>query len=618
MKKNIQIIFCYICCFISAFHVDAQKLVVQTSKGKVYTGEVFQIAYSANGNVSGFRKPAMPDFEMYSGPNQSTSISMINGTVSQSITFSMMIACRKEGKFTIGPAVATIDGKNVESGQLTIEVIRGTPPKNQNQQQNDPFSNFFGSDPFSQEPPQNQKQEEKQIKQGDIFVRTYSNKKKCYLGEQITVTQKVYSRLTLRAFQNFKPPAYLGFWTKDEERKGSIMLTVENLDGVNYNVAEFSKTYLFPQKSGSLVIDPIQIDCIVRQQAKGGGSIFEQFFGGGAQDAVIKIKSKPIQIEVAVLPEKGKPDNFSGAVGKFTFSAKIDHTEVKANEPIELKLTISGSGNISLAQEPKLSFPDGFESYEPKVSENITSGGGINGTKIYTYLVIPRRAGDFVLDKLGFSYFELEKGQYVNIPSPAFHIKVLPGDSTAAGAAQVYTPKNEVGDQENDIRFIKMGDLGTEEESEEFFGSVLHIMLLFLPILGFVIVLLVKRKYKYELENAPLLREKRAGRFAKKQLNRAEKFIALNKQDEFYNEILVALHRYLSNKLHIPISDLSKENMQMRLEHKQVASDITANLMSTLSNCEFARYAPGSVEQDLQKVYKATTTLITQLEENLK
>ena len=587
--------------FLLSFNSFSQKLTAQVSKNKVTAGEVFQVTFSANGSIGNFRAPSFADFDVYSGPNQSTSMQFINGNVSQNMSFSYMIAARKEGKFTIGAASATINGAKIETAAIAIEVGKGSPQQQQNQGQ-----------------PQNQNQNVgENVSSEDLFVRSYLSKKQCYLGEQITITQKVYCRANLRGFQNFNPPEYNGFWSKDEERKGQIQLTQENLDGVNYNVAEFSKTYLFPQRAGKLTIDPIEIDCIVRQQVKRQQSIFDQFFGGGGQDVAVKIKGKPVTVDVLPLPEKGKPENFTGAVGNFTFSAKLNHDKVKANESINLKLTISGRGNINLASTPKFNFPEGFETYDPKVSENISTTGGVSGTKTYEYLVIPRKEGEFVLKDINFSYFDVEKKQYVTLGSSEIKVRVDAPDPNSVGSAQVYNPKHEIQTEENDIRYIKTDDLKLHPLDEEFFSSWKHYVLLGLITALFISFIVMRNNYLKTQRDVVGVKQKRALKIAHKQLALAEKFKNENKQDAFYTEVLTALNSYVSGKLNIPVADLSKDNITENLIKKHVSNETIDKLIGTLNDCEYARYAPAAAEKDLNLVYNNTIGLITAIESEL-
>ncbi len=611
--KIAMILFIAVALWLLPVKLFSQKLNAQVSKNKVAVGEDFQLTFTAGGNVAGLKLPNLPDFDLHQGPFQSSSFQSINGNVSQSTSYTYVIAARKEGKFSIGAATATINGTKVESNTISIEVVKGTAPKQQQQQQNDPFASLYG----------NAQQEEpaKQTASGeDLFMRTYVNKKQCYLGEQITVTQKIYARSNIihRGPQNEKLPSYAGFWSKLQERKGPLPVDVENLDGINYNVVEYSITYLFPQRAGKITLDPIEVDWVVRVKSKKPLTIFEQFMGGGYQDYAAKLKSKPVVIDVLPLPEKNKPAGFTGAVGKFNFSAHLNHDKVKANEAINLKLTISGTGNITLAEGPKLTFPDGFETYEPKTNETIATNGSVSGTKTYEYLIVPRREGNYVIKDIAFSYFDLEKKQYVTIPSPELKITVEKGDANSSTGASVYSSKNEIGEMENDIRYIKEGDLKLKPLNDEFFGSFKHYAFLVLPLLLFFGFIIGRNQYLKTQSNLVAVKERKAAKLARKQLVLAEKFKAQNKRDEFYGEILTALNKYASNKMNIPVADLSKENISAHLAEKKVNTETISKLMNTLNDCEYVRYAPASVEQDLNIAYNNTIELITKIEDEIK
>ncbi|MFL5753005.1 MAG: BatD family protein [Bacteroidia bacterium] len=612
LKHTALVVLVFLLSLMNSF--GQVKFTAQLSKNKVTIGEVFQIAFTLNTNGTNFKAPSFSDFDVYSGPNQSTNMQYVNGQMSQSITLSYFIAARKEGKFTIGPASALVNGQKMETNSVTVEVGKGNSPGNQNNsaQRNNPNSN----NPQQEEEPQYSSAKS----DDDLFVRTFVSKKSCYLGEQIIVTQKVYSRLNLRGFQNYKLPAYNGFWSQEEDRKKQINLETENLDGISYYVAEFNKTYLFPQRAGSITIDPVEIDCIVRKRSnKKPQNIFEQFFGGGGyEDALVKIKSKPVSIEVKQLPEAGKPEGFGGAVGNFNFKAELNREKVKANESVNLKITISGRGNIKLVDAPKVNFPESFETYDPKTSENYSANGGVSGSKTYDYLIIPRQKGEFVLNNLNFSYFDPEKKQYVSIPTPDFKITVTEPDAGTTGGAQVYIPKNTIDQKENDIRYIKTGDLHLKPVNEEFFSSWKHYTLMALPLFLFFGFVIGRNAWIKQNSNIAAVKERRAAKFAKKQLTLANKFKTENKKDEFYNELFIALNTYVSHKLSIPVSDLTKENIQKSLLAKQVKPETVSMLIGTINDCEFARYAPGAASPDLNSIYTNTVKLITNIEDEIK
>ncbi len=588
------------------------SFIAQVSKNKVAIGEVFQVAFTLNGSGSNLVYPAFNDFDIYSGPNQSQSMSMVNGTISQSTTLSLFIAAKKEGRFTIGAASVMSGNQKLETKPIVIEVTKGAPQQQQQGNQN----------AQAQQPQQAQGKEKNQyaseISNDDLFVRTFLSKTKCYLGEQLTLTQKVYSRVDLRGFQNVKFPPYNGFWSQQEVNNQQINLKQENVNGVIYYVAEYSKVYLFPQRAGTISIEAIELDCIVRRQTKRQPrNIFEQFFGaGGYEDVAIKVKSKPVKVDVEDLPTENKPQNFSGAVGDFGYKAEIDKNKVKANEAINLKITISGKGNIKLIEPLKLNLPESFEVYDPKESENIKTNGGVSGNISYSYLIIPRDKGEFTLNDLGFNYFDADKKQYVSIPSPDIHLTVLEGDP---GSAQIIAPKKHgVDESENDIRYIKTGDLGLKKHDEEFFSSTMHYLLLIFPTLLFFVGLFLVRQHIKANSNIIAVKERKAAKLAKKQLVIAEKYMSANNKEAFFTEVLNALNKYIGDKFALSIVDLSKEKISEMLLSRNVSDATTKNIIDTLNTCEYAKYAPSAVTGDLKKVYNDTIELISQIENQIK
>lgn len=589
----------------SVIKIEAQNFVAQVAKNKVAVGEVFQVAFTLNGSGGNITYPNLKDFDIYSGPNQSQSISMVNGNFSQSTTISLFIAAKKEGKYTIGPATAIVGGQKLETNPIQIEVYAGGNPSSGNQSAQ-----------------QNQKQEKNQyaseISNDDLFVRTYLSKNKCYIGEQITLTQKVYSRVDLRGFQNVKFPPYNGFWSKQEDNQRQINLQQENVNGVNYYVAEYNTVYLFPQRAGSLTIEPVELDCIVRRASKRQPrNVFEQFFGsGGYEDVVVKVKSKPVKVEIKELPADNKPNGFTNAVGNYTYKVQISKDIVKANDAISLKIALSGKGNISLLEPLKLNLPESFEVYDPKVKESISTNGGISGSKSFDYLIIPREKGEFVISDLSFSYFDAEKKQYITLPSPDIKLTVLEGDGTAA---EIITPnKKMIKEQENDIRYIKTGDLELSKSKSHFFASITHYVVLAISFIAFVFATILYKKYLKTNSNVSLVKERKAAKMAKKQLAAAEKFLQQNQKEQFYNEIIDALHHYLGNKFGLSTVDMSKDRIIEILLSKQVDSQTSNLVIDTINTCEFAKYAPSAVSDDLQKVYQNTLELISQIEEQIK
>jgi hypothetical protein len=587
--------------------LQAQKLTVQVSSNKVQVGAAFQVVFTVNAQPSTYTPPDFKDFDIFSGPNTSQSMQYVNGALSQSFSISFLIAAKKEGKIQIGSMVMVVNGQNITSNPITIEATKGAVSGGQQQSQSTQGSN-------DTETSQNTGGE-------DVFIKTIISKSKCYIGEQIMVTQKIYSRFDLRGFQNVKFPAFNGFWSQQPEGVPNVQLQIENLNGVNYYVGEFNKTYVFPQRTGELTIDPAEVECVVRKQSnKKPRNIFEQFFGGGGfEDVVVKAYSKKTKINVMDVPEEGKPANFSGGVGNLNYKVESTKNSVKANDAFNLKITISGKGNLKLLEAPKLTLPESFESYEPKITENISNAGGVSGSKTYNYLIIPREPGEFMLNSLDFSYFDLDKKKYVTIPSPEIKVTVTPGDGKSNAAAQVYDHlKYEVKESENDIRYIKKGDFKLQKNDAEFFNSNTHLLLLALSLILFTGGLAYRSYYIRQKSDVVALKGRKAAGFARKQLISAEKQMKQNNKEAFYTEVINALNSYLGNKFNIPVADLSREKITKELQLRQIRPDTQIKLFDTIDQCEYAKYAPGAVSGDLQAVYNSTVQLISAIESELK
>jgi hypothetical protein len=588
----------------------SQKLTVQVSSNKVQVGSPFQVVFTVNAQPSTYTPPNFQDFDIFSGPNTSQSMQYVNGSMSQSFSISFLIAAKKEGKLKIGPMTMVVGGQNVASNPVNIEATKGAVPAGQTNSQQ------------QQQGEQNPGEQQTTSAEGnDVFVKTSVSKTKCYIGEQIMVTHKIYSRFDLRGFQNVKFPAYNGFWSQQPEGVPNVQLQIENLDGVNYYVGEFNRTYIFPQRTGEITIDPTEVECVVRKQSnKKPRNIFEQFFGGGGfEDVVVKAYSKKTKINVIDVPEAGKPINFSGGVGSLNYKVEASKNNLKANDAFNLKVTISGRGNLKLLEAPKLTLPESFESYEPKITENISNTGGVNGSKTYNYLIIPREPGEFTLNSLDFSYFDLDKKKYVTIPSPEIKVTVTPGDGKSNASAQVFDHlKQEVKESENDIRYIKKGDFELQKHDEEFFDSSTHIFLLSLPLILFAGALSYRAYYIKQNSDVVALKGRKAAGFAKKQLVSAEKQMRQNNKEAFYTEVTNALNNYLGNKFNIPVADLSKDNITKELQLRKISADTLTKLVDTINQCEYAKYAPGAVSGDLQAVYNNTVELILKIESELK
>ncbi|MCC6838471.1 MAG: protein BatD [Bacteroidia bacterium] len=601
--KKIKILFVLLLSAITS--VMAQKFVAQASKTTVAVGEAFQISYTLNTSGSNFKVPALKDFDVYSGPNQSTSMSFVNGAMSQSVTLSYVIAAKKEGKITIGPATVNVDGKTIQSNSLTFDVVKGNNnyPNASNQGNS---NNTASSENVSD----------------NLFIRATVNKTKAVVGEQISVVYKVYTRYQLRGFQDIKFPDFNGFYSMDVPMNNQqVQVTNENLDGVNYQVAELKHSFLFPQRTGKIEIPPMEAELVVRKKSnRQPRDIFEQFFGGGYEDAVYSVKSKVVQIDVQALPEANKPKGFNGAVGDFSYKVQLSKEKVKANEAVNLKITLTGKGNIKLVDAPELSFPEDFEVYDPKENENIAvNGAGVSGSKTFDYVLIPRYEGDYKIDQIQFTYFNADKKEYVTIPSPELLIHVEKGDASAAKAS-VFNPsdKNEVKILGEDIKYIKIKNSEFKPLETYFFGSVLFYLCLIIPLFLFAGALWYYKKQLELNKDIVAVKSKKATKLAKKKLAIAEKYLKLNHKEQFYAETLQAIQGYVCDKLNIDHASLNKDRIQEELAKRSVSMASIVQLLELINSCEFARYAPAAVSADLQQVYQSTVELITKIEDEIR
>lgn len=596
---------------------DDVSFTAKASKNKIVTGETVQITYTINSNATNFKAPSFNGFKVISGPNQSSSFQWINGKTSQSFSISFILLAEKEGTYTIKGASIEAGGKTYSSNEITIEVVKGTPPQQSQQSQqvqprHTPFFDPF--DPFSVQPQQNTTQT--QDLKDDIYLKVNVDKKSAYVGEQITATYKIYTRVDIVSNSVKKLPALNGFWSQDIDNKGQAQLIKEIVDGVPYYVAELKKTILFPQRAGTLEIDPLEMDIVLRIRSNNRPrSIFDQFFGS-YQDVPYTVKSKPVKIEVKPLPDKNKPESFTGAVGKYQFESKINKTKLKANEAVTLSYILSGKGNIKLVDAPKPVFPIEIESYEPKIKDNITvNANGVSGNRIFEYLLIPRHPGIYTIEGVNFSYFDPSTGKYENIRTADHIIEVEKGDNEDV-VVSTGIAKQDIQVLGSDINFIKT-ETKLQEKRSHFIGSILFYVLWLLPLIIFIAAWLTRNIYMESLKDRAKLNFKKANKIAAKHLAIAQKQLEANAANMFYEEVFKALYDYISYKLNIEKSHLNKESIKERLIEKQVSSESIQKLIETIDQCEFARFAP-SAAMPMQELYKQAESCINKLEEEIK
>lgn len=615
MKKKLLYIIAIV--FIAMNSLEAQSDVTFRTicKKQVSVGEQFQVSYELNGDGKDFRSPNFTNFEVIGGPFSSTSssVQIINGSVTKTNTqtYSFHLRAIKEGKFTMPQASISVDKKRITSEPIEINVIAS----------NNGNRSYSGNNSVN-----NTSQTSENTR--EVFLEALPSKRKVYMGEQILLTYRIYYTIPISQLSVSKSPSYSGFWTKDiTNNNGTLQQSSVMRDGKQYNVATIQEIVLFPQKSGTLTIDPLDITCLaqIRQQKNRTQSYdpFEDFFGdvfGTSYTNVRKdIKSQPISIEVTPLPTANQPQSFKGAVGQFTFTSKTDKNELKVNEAFTLTLTVSGKGNIELLELPKPVFPPDFEVYDPKISTSVKDNAlGISGSKKAEYIVIPRVAGNFTLDEIEFSYFNTSLAKYETLNSEAQDIIVNKGEG-GSGNNVVYTPgQADIKYLGKDILHINTNNSRLRITGTTFYMSTAYIVIICLMIVVFIIALIMfKRSVKLNKDQV-LARNKQATKVAKRRLNSAYNFLKLNNQNSFYEEFSQALWGYISDKLNIVRSQLSMDTVREIMHSKNVSEDIVNEFIDLLNNCEYARFAPGDSNKKMDDLYQKGIELITKAEKHLK
>lgn len=584
--------------------VAAQSFTASITKNPVEVGEQFQLTFSLNTSGSNFNTPGFPDFSVLSGPNQSTSMQFVNGSMSQSTSFSYYLAANKPGKFIIQGVSIEAKGKRITAAPITIEVVKGNANAGSNNQA------------------QNNNQQGADLSKS-VFLKATTNKTNVFQGEAVLLTYKLYTKIALVNYSISKMPAMDGFWSQDLPMPKELQFRQESINGVNYNVAEIKKMMLFPQRSGTLKIDPMEGECIARIQVQRGRSndpwsqfFNDPFFGMGQQDVQQELKSEPVSIIVKE-PSGTAPEAYTGAVGNFTFEAFLDKPETKTNEAVTLKVKVSGKGNLKLIDPPKTNLPPDIEAYDPKTADNFeVTAAGVSGSRTFEYLLLPRNVGEYKIPPIQFAYFDLSKRDWVTLSSKEFVLKVTQG----AGAEASTTPTSKQTDLQllgKDIRFIKTRSQDWQKEGTHFFTSILFFSLLLAPVFLLLAFLFYYSKNKELQGNLVLMRSRKATQMAKKRLKAAK--ICLEKKDKehFYDEIFKALWGYTSDRLGIPVSALSKETAAAAWALKGIGDEHIQQLMATIDRCEFARFAPGG-SGEMQQQYDETMSLISNLETALK
>lgn len=577
----------------------------------VVSGDQFRLTFTVNTQkVKDFLAPSIKGFDVLMGPtrSQQSSTQIINGKVSSSssITYTYILMAGKEGTYTIPAASIEVDGEKVFSNALTIKVLPPdqTAGNSQANQGGGGSSSSRGQIAGSR------------ITDKDLFITATASKTTVYEQEAILLTYKVYTSVNLRQLMEDMPDMK-GFQMQEIQLPQQKQYSMEHYNGRNYNTIIWRQYVLFPQQTGKLEIPAVTFDGVVAQQTISDDPFDAFFNGGGYIEVKKKIVAPKVVINVKPLPVK--PANFSGGVGEFTMTSSINAKEVKTNDAVTIKLTIKGAGNMKLITSPEVKFPEDFEVYDPKVTNNFdVSRAGLSGTQTIEYLAVPRHAGNFTIPPVEFVYFDLKSQSYKTLKTEAYDLKVEKGKGNADQVIADFTNKENVKVLGQDVRFIKLGDTTLTPKGEVFFGTMGYWLGYLIPFIVFVALVVFFRKQAAENANVAKVKTKKANKVATKRMKLAGKLLAENKKNEFYDEVLKALWGYISDKLSIPVSQLSKDNIEAELTKHGVAEDVTKTFINALNECEFARYAPGDENEAMDKVYATSVDAIGKMENSIK
>ena len=594
------------------YHVSFSRVVAQSISGsapsQVAVGEQFRLTYTINSDdVEGFRAGNIPnELEVLMGPSTSrqSSFQMINGRTSSSssITYTYILSATDNGTFTIPPARATVNGKQISSNSIRIKVsgqAQGHAGSQRQQRQSSSGIRSAGTP----------------ISGSDLFIKVSANKNRVHEQEPILLTYKVYTLVDLTSL-NGKMPDLKSFYSQEIALPQQKKFTIENVNGKPYRTVTWSQYVMFPQMTGKLEIPPITFEGVV-VQANPDIDPFEAFFNGGSSYVEVKKQIKAPGLSVEVLPLPERPANFSGGVGQFNIKASLDQTEVKANDPVTLRITVSGAGNMKLLKEPVVNFPQDFDKYDAKQNEKTKlTANGLEGSITYEFLAVPRHQGTYDIPPVEFVYYDTRENAYKTLKTEALKLNVAKGNGSSQNSS--YNSQQDVEQLNKDIHYIKTGDTEQRQQGDYFFGSTGYWVALLLISLLLISLIVIFRQRAIDNANIGKMRGKKANKVAVKRLKLADKLMKQGKSNEFYDEVLRALWGYVGDKLNIPVEQLSRDNISQQLSGRNVDEGTIAQFIGALDECEFERYAPGDAKGNMNKTFDAAMTAIIKIEDVMK
>ena len=597
----------FLICLFIACACFSQVIRVSTPS-RVEAGENFRVSFKVTTqDVDDFRSGlhSTDVVEVIAGPYTSSesSFQMVNGhtSSSSSITYTYTLYAAKSGVYNIPAAHARVGGKQISSRPAKVTVVgsaqgRGNnSPKMHEDDNYQPHMKAAGS----------------AISGRDLFIKVSANKKKVYEQEPILLTYKVYTLVDLTQLEG-KMPELTGFHTQEIPLPQQKSFHIERVNGKPYRTVTWSQYVMYPQMTGKMEIPSITFKGIVVQQNRSVDP-FEAFFNGGSGYVEVKRNIVAPSIKIDVLPLPHKPANFSGGVGKFNISAQLNKNELKAGDPLSLRIVVGGIGNLKLIKQPVVYFPKDWDKYDPKVTDKTKlTSNGLEGNMIYDILAVPRNQGHYTIPPVELTYYDTSLNQYKTIKTQSFEIEVAKGDGSRSSVVD-YSK-----DQPKDIKDIKKGEAELHSVDNFFFGSVGYMMSLLIPFAAFVALLVIFRKRAIDNADLVKMKGKKANKIATKRLRQANKLMLAGKSNEFYDEVLRALWGYVGDKLNMPAEKLSRENISEKLQSHNVDDNTISKFLSAIDDCEMMRFAPGDPEGNMNKTFESAMTAIMEIENVMK
>ena len=580
---------------------------------RVGVGQRMQVQYTINEKPSSIQLGNIPGFKMVGGPSQSSSssVSIVNGsmTSSNTYTYTYTLEAVSEGIYTLEGAIAVVGGTKYTSNSISVTVQKEAVQQQQQRQSSyyDPFEDIFGSGRSQQQ----QNQPKATISSDDVLLRTFSSKSSLAKGEGAIITIKLYTAVDLMSIEDFSTPKLNNFYVEELETDQNLKWSRETVNGKTYNVAVLKKYLVFPRVAGKVDIDKADIKCMARVV-----SGRHPFWGYTYDNAPVSATSNTLSLNVASLPQE--PVGFSGAVGKFNISLSMPTDTVSVNDAVVCKITISGSGNFNNIESPKISCPKEFEQYDPVVTSKLNaSESGLSGSKTWEYTIVPRYGGSFNLGTVSLVYYDLATKTYNTVSTEPIVVNVRKGSGDMASGT-IYNAQTgvEVINPE-DVRFIRKGNLNLAAAYSPLMLSGLYWTIIICLIVVFIVLVIVLRKNIKKRQDVELMKRQKASKISRKRLKNARKFMQANNQTDFYKEIITALWGYASDKLSIPTSQLTKDNVMQAFAEHNIDENLSKQFVDLIDKCEFAHFVSGS-GNEMTAIYDETTGIIEQLEENMR